>query len=175
LATTDALTQVRNRRGFELAMACIWNEAFVAGDSVALLMIDADYFKSFNDEYGHQAGDSALVTIGRLLDGARRDQRDTVARYGGEEFAMILPGASLDRALEVAENIRAGAAVVHDSDGCFPTLSIGVSSLVPSMPDASDILVAYADSALYKAKIDGRNRTVADSSLLVPRGSRLAA
>jgi diguanylate cyclase (GGDEF)-like protein len=175
LATTDALTQICNRRGFELAMGREWNDAFSAGSALGLLMIDADHFKDFNDEHGHQAGDRALVSIGHLLDDARRDERDTVARYGGEEFAVILPGASLDRALEIAENVRARAAAAHDADGCFPTLSIGVASQVPNVPDAADILIACADSALYKAKVDGRNRTEPDQSLLAKGGPRLAA
>jgi diguanylate cyclase (GGDEF)-like protein len=164
LATTDALTQIPNRRGFAVKMAGEWNEALSTGAAVALLMIDVDHFKKFNDQYGHQAGDRALVMIGHVLDSARRDERDLVARYGGEEFAMVLPGASLSDAYQVAESIRKTVAMAgaREKGGPFPTVSIGVSSRVPDMPDASDVLVALADTALYKAKVDGRNRAVAD-------------
>jgi diguanylate cyclase (GGDEF)-like protein len=178
LATTDALTQIRNRRGFENAATQEWNEALAAETPMALLMIDVDHFKRFNDEHGHQAGDRALAAIGRILNNARRDERDVVARYGGEEFAMVLPEASLEDALGVAESIRNSVALAgsHENGGSLPTVSIGVSSRVPNMPDASDVLVAAADSALYKAKVDGRNRTVADeSSLRHGLSPRLAA
>jgi diguanylate cyclase (GGDEF)-like protein len=168
LATTDGLTQIPNRRGFAIKMAGEWNDALSNGATVALLMIDVDHFKKFNDQYGHQAGDRALVMIGRILDGARRNERDLAARYGGEEFAMVLPGASLNDAFQVAESIRkcVAAAGARENGGSFPTVSIGVSSRVPNMPDASDILVAVADSALYKAKVDGRNRIVAEGTSL---------
>lgn len=158
LATTDPLTQISNRRGFAATLASEWTEAFATGAAVGLLMIDVDHFKSYNDQNGHQAGDRALIMIGRVLDGARRNRRDLVARYGGEEFAMILPGASLDEAFEIGEAIRRQVGEIADKEA-LPTVSIGASSLVPSLPDASDILIAVADAALYKAKVDGRNRT----------------
>jgi diguanylate cyclase (GGDEF)-like protein len=179
LATTDALTQIRNRRGFENAATYEWNEALSTETPVALLMIDVDHFKKFNDQHGHQAGDRALVTIGRILNNARRSDRDVVARYGGEEFAMVLPATSPNDAFQVAEAIREsvalagvqedtqeGAQECHENGSSLPTVSIGVSSQVPNLPDASDILIAAADCALYKAKLAGRNRTVADDSSL---------
>jgi diguanylate cyclase (GGDEF)-like protein len=163
LATTDALTQIPNRRGFAVSMAREWNEALTTKSPVALLMIDVDHFKAFNDQYGHQAGDRALILIGRVLDDARRNERDFVARYGGEEFAMILPGTPANEAAALAERIRARVAEreSQDNDALPPTVSIGVVSKVPNMPDASDILVALADAALYRAKAAGRNCTVA--------------
>jgi len=177
LATTDALTQIPNRRGFAVSMAREWNEALAAKSPVALLMIDVDHFKAFNDQRGHQAGDRALILIGRILDGVRRDQRDFVARYGGEEFAMILPSAAASEAVAVAERIR-GRVAEHDPrdhETSLPTVSIGVVSQVPNMPDASDILIALADAALYRAKADGRNCTVAHNGAVSPALAPLAA
>lgn len=173
LAMTDALTEIRNRRGFENAMLHEWNDAFGSGAAVALLMIDVDYFKDFNDQYGHQAGDRALFTIGRVIERARRDDRDVVARYGGEEFAMILPGASTADAYNAAEWIR--IALGQENGGRGPTVSIGIASRVPSFPNAYDIIIASADAALYEAKRQGRNRSVADSTLILEVATELAA
>jgi diguanylate cyclase (GGDEF)-like protein len=177
LATTDALTQIPNRRGFAVSMAREWNEALTTRSSVALLMIDVDHFKAFNDRHGHQAGDRALILIGRILDDARRNERDFVARYGGEEFAMILPGTPASEAAVLAERIRARVAEreSQDTEASPPTVSIGVVSKVPNMPDASDILVALADAALYRAKAAGRNCTVAHDGGTSPSFAPLAA
>jgi len=177
LATTDALTQIPNRRGFAVSIAREWNEALAAQSPVALLMIDVDHFKAFNDQRGHQAGDRALILIGRTLDGVRRSERDFVARYGGEEFAMILPGTPASEAIAVAERIRARVAEWEspDNQASLPTVSIGVVSQVPNMPDASDILIGLADAALYKAKADGRNCTVAHNGCASQALAPLAA
>jgi len=174
---TDPLTEIRNRRGFENAISREWNGAFAAGSALALLMIDVDHFKHFNDQFGHQAGDRALITIGRILERARRGDQDVVARYGGEEFAMILTGASTNDAYRIAELIRLAVenAVSRERDGRCPTVSIGVCSRVPALPDAYDIIIASADSALYEAKRQGRNRTIAHGSLLAKTPSELAA
>lgn len=173
LAMTDALTEIRNRRGFENAMLQEWNGAFASGAALALLMIDVDHFKEFNDQFGHQAGDRALFAIGRVVERARRDSRDVVARYGGEEFAIILPGASTDDAHRTAELIR--VALGHDNAGRGLTVSIGIASRAPGFPDAYDVIIAAADAALYEAKRQGRNRTVADISMRVEVASDLAA
>ena len=174
---TDPLTEIRNRRGFEYAIAGEWNGAFAAGTALALLMIDVDHFKGFNDKFGHQAGDRALIKIGRVLERARRGDQDVVARYGGEEFAMILPGASTNEALRIAEWIRQAVenAAGRDRDDCCPTVSIGVSSRVPILPNSYDIIIASADSALYEAKRQGRNRTAAHDCLLAKASVELAA
>lgn len=174
---TDPLTEIRNRRGFENAISSEWNCAFASGTALALLMIDVDHFKDFNDKFGHQAGDRALIKIGRVLERARRGDQDVVARYGGEEFAMILPAASINEACRTAEWIRLAVenAVSHDRGGDCPTVSIGVCSRVPTFPDSYDIIIASADSALYEAKRQGRNRTVAHDYLLKKASSELAA
>lgn len=173
LAMTDALTEIRNRRGFENAISQEWNGAFASRAALALLMIDVDHFKDFNDQFGHQAGDRALFTIGRVVERARRDDRDVVARYGGEEFAMILPGASIDDAYKTAEWIR--GALGHENGGRGPTVSIGIACRAPGLPDAYDNIIAAADAALYEAKRQGRNRTVAEISSIVEVASELAA
>ncbi len=177
LATTDALTQIPNRRGFAVTMAREWNEALTRKSPVALLMIDVDHFKAFNDQHGHQAGDRALILIGRILDGARRNEHDFVARYGGEEFAMILPGTPASEALALAERICACVSERKSQSNEIspPTVSIGVVSQVPNMPDASDILIALADAALYRAKGNGRNCTVAHDGGLSQSWAPLAA
>jgi diguanylate cyclase (GGDEF)-like protein len=174
---TDPLTEIRNRRGFENAISAEWNGAFASGVALSLLMIDVDHFKDFNDKFGHQAGDRALIRIGRVLERARRGDQDVVARYGGEEFAMILPAASTNEAYRTAEWIRLAVenAVSRDKGGCWPTVSIGVCSRVPTLPDSYDIIIASADSALYEAKRQGRNRTVAHDYLLAKASSGLAA
>jgi diguanylate cyclase (GGDEF)-like protein len=179
LAMTDALTEIRNRRGFENSISPEWNDAFASRAALALLMIDVDHFKDFNDQFGHQAGDRALMTIARVIERARRGDRDVVARYGGEEFAMILPGASIDDAYKAAEWIR--LAIGRENGGRGPTVSVGIACRVPSFPDAYDVVIAAADSALYEAKRQGRNRTVAEGSLLleasalIPQAPELAA
>ncbi len=177
LATTDALTQIPNRRGFAVSIAREWNEALAAKSPLALLMIDVDHFKAFNDQRGHQSGDRALILIGRVLDGARRNERDFVARYGGEEFAMILPGTPASEAVAVAECIRARVAERQspDNQASLPTVSIGVVSQVPNIPDASDILIGLADAALYNAKANGRNCTVVHNGCVSQALAALAA
>lgn len=173
LAVTDALTGIRNRRGFENAMSQEWNAAFATGAAMALLMIDVDHFKQFNDQFGHQAGDRALLAIGRIMECARRADRDIVARYGGEEFAMILPGASMDDAYRTAEEIR--DAVSRENDTRGSTVSIGLASQTPTLPNAYELIIASADEALYEAKRQGRNRTVTEGSSAPEVASELAA
>jgi diguanylate cyclase (GGDEF)-like protein len=178
LATTDALTETRNRRGFENALGHRWNEAFSTGTALALLMIDVDHFKDFNDRHGHQAGDRVLITIGRIIEDARRDEHDVVARYGGEEFAVILPGATTDDGYRIAERIRRAIelAGAGQTDVSCPTVSIGVSSRIPNISDGYATIVASADAALYEAKRLGRNRTAKhDFSVMREFSSELAA
>jgi diguanylate cyclase (GGDEF)-like protein len=159
LATTDALTGLKNRRKFDAEIDTEWRRAVRSKTAVALLMIDADHFKSYNDNYGHQAGDQVLVGIAICISDSVRRAGDCVARFGGEEFAVLLPGTSATDALTVAENIR--RKVEHWSeDPQVTTVSVGVASMMPSVGlDWSD-LIAAADKALYAAKANGRNQTV---------------
>jgi diguanylate cyclase (GGDEF)-like protein len=159
LATTDALTGLRNRRRFDTAIDAEWRRAARQKVPLALLMIDADHFKSFNDRFGHQAGDEILVGIAICISDSVRRAGDCAARYGGEEFAVLLPGLSPLQAVGVAEMIR--LKVQQWSDGpTATTVSVGVASLTPSTTMDCSELVKAADKALYAAKAGGRNQSV---------------
>jgi diguanylate cyclase (GGDEF)-like protein len=156
LATTDALTGLKNRRKFDAAIETEWRRATRQKTPLALLMIDADHFKSYNDRFGHQEGDEVLVGIAICISDSVRRAGDCAARYGGEEFAVLLPGLSSAEALDVAETIR--LKVLQWSD--VTTVSIGVASLTPVAAMAWSEFVKAADRALYAAKANGRNQSV---------------
>jgi len=159
LATTDALTGLKNRRKFDADINAEWRRAARHKTPLALLMIDADHFKAYNDSFGHQAGDQMLVGIAICISDSVRRAGDCTARYGGEEFAVLLPGLSSADALGVAETIR--LKVQQWSDGpTITTVSIGVASLTPAVAMESSVLLNAADKALYAAKANGRNQTV---------------
>jgi diguanylate cyclase (GGDEF)-like protein len=155
LATTDALTGLKNRRKFDAAIDAEWRRATRQKTPLALLIIDADHFKSYNDRFGHQQGDEVLVGIAICISDAVRRAGDCAARYGGEEFAVLLPGLSSTEALAVAETIR--LKVQQWSD--ITTVSIGVASLTPVATMAWSDFVKAADKALYAAKANGRNQS----------------
>ena len=159
LATTDALTGLKNRRKFDTTIDLEWRRAVRQEMPLALLMIDADHFKAYNDTYGHQAGDQVLVGIAICISDSLHRAGDCAARYGGEEFAVLLPGLSAAEALAVAENIRLKVERWSDQPR-GNTVSIGVASLLPSTTADWVTLVAAADKALYLAKAQGRNRSV---------------
>jgi diguanylate cyclase (GGDEF)-like protein len=159
LATTDALTGLKNRRKFDSEIDAEWRRAARNKAPVALLMIDADHFKSYNDTYGHQAGDQVLVGIAICVSDSVRRSGDCPARFGGEEFAVLLPGTSTSEALKVAENIRRKVEQWSE-DPKVTTVSVGVASMVPTAALAWSDLIEAADKALYAAKANGRNRTV---------------
>jgi diguanylate cyclase (GGDEF)-like protein len=159
LATTDALTGLRNRRKFDHAIDAEWRRAARNNTPVAVLMIDADHFKAYNDTYGHQAGDQVLVGIAICISDAVRRAGDCTARYGGEEFAVLLPGLTAVEAFAVAETIR--LKVEHWSEHPdVTTVSIGVASLTPAASMDWPDLIEAADKALYAAKNNGRNQSV---------------
>jgi diguanylate cyclase (GGDEF)-like protein len=156
LATTDALTGLRNRRKFDAAIESEWRRAMRHKSPISLLMIDADHFKSYNDTFGHQAGDQVLVGIAICISDSVRRAGDCAARYGGEEFSVLLPGIAATEALQVAETIR--HKVIGWSEEDHPsTVSIGVASITPSEGMDWHQLVRAADKALYAAKAAGRN------------------
>jgi len=170
LATTDALTGLRNRRKFDAEIETEWQRAARHKIPIALLMIDADHFKSYNDSFGHQAGDQVLVGIAICISDSVRRASDCAARYGGEEFAVLLPGLSPAQALGIAETIR--LKFQGWSDGpTVATLSIGVASMIPSTSTDWAVLLKAADNALYAAKANGRNLCVLAS---IPKLSLVA-
>ncbi|GAC1537492.1 MAG: hypothetical protein NVS2B17_10230 [Candidatus Velthaea sp.] len=165
LAFTDGLTSIANRRKFDEALAREWSRGARERWPVTLLLIDIDFFKDFNDSYGHHAGDVCLQHVARALaDGVKRPS-DLCARYGGEEFVALLPGTDLQGGIILAEQLRESVAALHvahngSSLGCV-SLSIGVASCIPSTDAISSDLVRTADRALYAGKTAGRNRVVA--------------
>ena len=159
LATTDALTGLRNRRKFDASIELEWRRAIRSARPIALLLVDADYFKIFNDSFGHQAGDQALIAIAGCIAAAAKRSGDCAARYGGEEFAVLLPGASEQDAREVAENIRQRVERVP-ADPAQLSVSIGIASMRPLVTMEWTGLVEAADKALYAAKAAGRNQCV---------------
>lgn len=157
LATTDALTGLRNRRKFDAVIDAEWRRAARQKKPVALLMIDADYFKTFNDTFGHQAGDEVLVGIAICISDSVRRAGDCAARYGGEEFAVLLPGLAPAEAFEMAETIR-HKVEQWCGESAITTVSVGVASLEPGGAADWSRLIKAADEALYAAKASGRNR-----------------
>ena len=156
LATTDALTGLRNRRKFDQTIEHEWQRALRHRNPLSLLMIDADHFKAYNDTHGHQAGDQVLVGIAICISDSVRRATDCAARYGGEEFAVLLPGLAAAEAMKVAETIR--QKVLVWSEGNASTVSVGIASVTPTAAMDWAMLVQAADKALYAAKAAGRNR-----------------
>jgi diguanylate cyclase (GGDEF)-like protein len=161
LSNTDGLTGIANRRSFDRILLQEWNRAQRNGTMLALIMLDVDHFKHFNDHYGHVAGDACLQALARAMAPAARRAGELVARYGGEEFVVLLPETSEHDALEIAGHIqRAIWSLALPHVEMLPgivTVSLGVASLVPSSEHPPEYLVQQADLALYHAKHSGRN------------------
>ena len=163
LSRTDGLTGLANRRFFEEILAQDWAIAVRQGLHLAVIMLDVDYFKAFNDRYGHLAGDDCLRRLARILEASLHRESDLAARYGGEEFVLILQDTGREGALRIAEGVRAAVEELGlpnaDSDHGHVTASLGVAVRRPG--DAltgADQLVKQADEALYLAKRGGRNQ-----------------
>jgi len=177
LAMIDGLTELPNRRAFDEALDYEWRRVLCDGTQASLLLLDVDHFKGFNDEYGHVAGDDCLRAIARAVRKVPKRPDDMVARYGGEELAIILPGTDLQGALHMADLVRSAveelniAHAANEEGQGRVTISIGVATALSrdggrmKMPES---LLMAADSALYKAKLHGRNR-VAHSLLVASR------
>ncbi|NJK40011.1 MAG: diguanylate cyclase [Oscillatoriales cyanobacterium RM2_1_1] len=165
LAITDSLTQLANRRQFDTFLTHEWLRMMREKQFLSLIFCDVDFFKGYNDQYGHPQGDICLHKVAQTIRSTAKRPGDLTARYGGEEFVVILPNTPAEGALIVAEAVRAAVVALKISHGnssiCeFVTLSLGVSSVIPSPDYAPEDLVSAADQALYEAKRFGRNRTV---------------
>jgi diguanylate cyclase (GGDEF)-like protein len=162
LILTDGLTGVANRRCFDQSLAREWSRASRIGQSLALAMIDVDWFKNFNDRYGHLAGDECLRSVAQLLKTAVRRDTDLAARYGGEEFALLCPGTDVDALTRQAQALCGLLAQSAARNEASPygrvTVSIGVAALVPQEGQSPELLIELADKALYQAKRLGRNQ-----------------
>ncbi len=162
LASLDSLTQVANRRRFDEALENEWERALRGESALSLILFDADYFKAFNDRYGHLAGDECLRKIAVCMKESARRPADLVARFGGEEFGIVLPDTAAEGAFAVAENLRRKVEELAFSHAASPTgkvtLSGGVATVVPGPVMSPTDLVNAADDALYDAKRKGRNR-----------------
>ncbi|WP_160299769.1 diguanylate cyclase [Belnapia sp. F-4-1] len=169
LARFDALTGVANRRAFDEALGQEWARCMQAGLPIALIMVDVDRFKSYNDHYGHQGGDACLRVVAATVGATIRRAGDLVARYGGEEFVVLLPETDAEGAEAVAERLRyevEALGLPHASRGLecgVVTVSVGLAGMQPAscrIARGPEALVEAADQALYRAKQDGRNRVM---------------
>jgi diguanylate cyclase (GGDEF)-like protein len=161
LTVTDSLTGLANRRRLEDILESEWRQRLRTGAALAIAMIDVDHFKKYNDHYGHPSGDECLRRVAGALATAVR-QTDVVARYGGEEFCLVMPDTDLTAAGEAAERVRAAVAALDlEHTGSLTgrvTVSIGVAAAIPRPDALPEFLLKSADTALYHAKNDGRNR-----------------
>jgi diguanylate cyclase (GGDEF)-like protein len=163
LAQRDPLTGTKNRRVFDEHLELLWQQAVVNGRSLAILLVDIDHFKAYNDFYGHQAGDKALRQVAQTIQKSVRRPLDILTRYGGEEFAALLYDVDGDEAREIAERIRVTVGelnIEHRASRPFSrvTISIGVAAIVPTTQRNPNGALQLADQALYAAKVQGRNR-----------------
>ena len=163
MALVDGLTGLYNRRRFDDALDVNWRLCLREQRPLALVMLDVDFFKRYNDSYGHMAGDECLRQVAQALQGSVRRSADICCRYGGEEFACLLPFTDMEGAkacaTQILANVRA-LKIPHETSAVAPivTVSIGVSALIPSEQNASAQLLMASDEALYQSKQQGRNR-----------------
>ncbi|MEM7540477.1 MAG: GGDEF domain-containing protein [Pseudomonadota bacterium] len=166
LSSLDGLTGIANRRRFDYTLEREWNRAARAQQPLALILVDIDHFKEYNDRYGHPGGDACLRQLATLLENSLRRGGDLAARYGGEEFAILLPDTNSGSAALVAEQIREkleNLGITHDrTPRGVLTASFGVSAMTPEASQSFDALLGDADRSLYRAKEMGRNRVVCD-------------
>lgn len=165
LSALDGLTGIPNRRRFDEVLKAEWQRAIRHATSISLIMIDIDFFKLYNDTYGHQGGDDCLIQVAQALEESAQRETDMVARYGGEEFAVILPETGLKGAFEVAETMRLNIQnkkIPHESSKVsdYVSISVGVATWVPERDSQPEEIITMADKALYQAKESGRNRVM---------------
>lgn len=167
IAATDSLTGIANRRSFNERFSAEWRRSIRRGSNLALLLIDVDFFKAFNDTYGHVAGDAALQQVATALASCLARSEDLFARYGGEEFVAVLPETNLNGAVGIAEQMRQTVfdlGIAHSGSLLKRlTVSAGVAWKIPARGSSSEELLRAADTALYQAKRGGRNRVAAEN------------
>lgn len=173
----DRLTGIGNRRSFDANMATTWAQASRAKVPLSLMMVDVDFFKKFNDSYGHQAGDECLRQVAAALDSCARRAGDAVTRYGGEEFAVVLFHTPLNEARNISESMLTAVqklGIRHEqSPHEIVTISMGIATIVPAAEHGIQQFIEEADKALYRAKENGRNR--AEWQILSPpKGDEMA-
>lgn len=174
LSMVDPLTRIYNRRQFDIDFARVWSEATRSLDAVALMIIDVDHFKAYNDGYGHPAGDLCLQQIASVVHKVAKQARGMAVRLGGEEFSILLPGYSAEQAARVAEGLCAAVRRTqlthgHSPTASYVTVSVGVAARVAAVEVPRATLLAEADDALYQAKATGRNRVaVSDAARAGP-------
>ncbi|HKW37562.1 MAG TPA: diguanylate cyclase [Burkholderiales bacterium] len=165
LSRQDSLTGIANRRYFDDYLQTEVKRASRDGQPLSLILADVDYFKAFNDRYGHQAGDDCLRRVANALKSVGRRPADLAARYGGEEFAMVLPATGAEGALDVAKALVRAVeqiSILHGRSGIAGTVSLsqGIASVIPAHDTRPEGVIELADQALYEAKQQGRNRYV---------------
>jgi len=163
LSNLDGLTGIPNRRYFDDYMQMSLKDAIRDSDMLAIIMIDIDYFKLYNDNYGHIKGDECLIHVAKKIFSSIKRPRDFVARYGGEEFVVVLPSTNKEGARQIAETIRKNIrelCIPHDDSQVshYVTISLGVAAIIPKASDTIEAFISRADDALYEAKFNGRNR-----------------
>ncbi len=164
-ANIDSLTQIANRRRFDEYFTQEWSRCAREREYLSLILGDVDYFKAYNDTYGHQAGDNCLYEVAKGIEGAVKRPADVAFRYGGEEFAIVLPHTEGQGAIKVAQDIHRQIEALrmpHISSQVsdIVSLSLGVSSIIPDTRTSPHALISAADDALYDAKLKGRNRII---------------
>ncbi len=165
LASVDGLTGIANRRYFDDFLSREWRRTLRYNIPLSLILADIDYFKKYNDGYGHQAGDECLKQIAKILTSMAQRPGDLAARYGGEEFAIVLGNTELKGATDLTEKIRSGVEKMkipheYSEGGSLVTISLGVAGFLPEKTKTTAELIKIADKALYKAKEEGRNKVV---------------
>lgn len=165
LANVDGLTGVANRRRFNDYLSSQWLTLASERSPLSLILCDIDFFKLYNDKYGHPAGDICLQKVGTVLSKTVQNSQDLVARYGGEEFAVIMPNTQMGGAVHFAAAMQAKVwelEILHEPSTVsrYVTLSLGVATTIPTFESEPSSLIMEADKALYKAKAEGRNRII---------------
>ena len=171
LSVVDEVTGTYNRRYFDMIIEEEWKRSMRDYTPISLIMIDIDYFKAYNDEYGHQMGDVCLYSVAKILSGQLKRASDFIARYGGEEFVVVLPNTNAENARLIASRLRRSveeARIKSGNEDTSPwvTVSIGVATTTAEYDQSHSLLIDAADKCLYESKSKGRNR-VTEKNLAV--------